>query len=155
MGRTLSFSMPPTPLSSSLVGTWRLESRTDRTRSGERKIEPSLGEDPIALLYYDRTGHFAAQFMKRERGADEVGAAPAGANNTRAIGGYDAYFGTYTVDDESRTVTQTLLGALARENVGHVVTRGMRVDGDTLTIALDTTSGGEPVTRTLIWTRVG
>jgi Lipocalin-like domain len=147
--------MPRTALSSSLVGTWRLESRTDRARSGERRIEPSLGEDPIALLYYDRSGHFAAQFMKRVRGGTEADAAAVGANNTRAIGGYDAYFGTYTVDDETGTVTQTLLGALARENVGHVVTRGMRVDGDTLTIAVDTTTGGEPVTRTLIWTRVG
>jgi hypothetical protein len=53
-------------------------------------------------------------------------------------------------------VTQTLAGALARENVGHVVTREMRVAGDTLTIELETTSPeGEPVTRTLIWTRVG
>ena len=152
---TLSFGMTRTPLSANLVGTWQLQSRTDRTRSGERRIEPSLGEDPIALLYYDRSGHFAAQFMKRARDGAEPDAAVVGANNTRAIGGYDAYFGTYAVDDERGTVTQTLTGALARENVGHVVTRGMRVDGDTLTIALDTTTGGEPVTRTLIWTRVG
>jgi hypothetical protein len=38
--------------------------------------------------------------------------------------------------------------------VGKTVTREMRVDGDTLTIQLATTSGdGEPVTRTLIWRR--
>ena len=109
----------------------------------------------MALLYYDRSGHFAAQFMKRERGEAVAETAAVGANNTRAIGGYDAYFGTYIVDDETGDVTQTLLGALARENVGHVVTRGMLIDGDTLTIALDTTAGGEPVTRTLIWSRVG
>lgn len=77
-------------------------------------------------------------------------------NNTPAISGYDAYFGTYTVDDTSGTVTQTLLAALARENVGHVVTRDMRVSGDVLTIGLETTTAdGEPVTRTLVWTRVG
>jgi hypothetical protein len=143
-------------LSRALVGTWQLESRIDRTRSGERSSEPSLGADPIALLYYDATGHFAAQFMKRNRDGSGGTAAATGANNTRAIGGYDAYFGTYTVDDATGTVTQTLAGALARENVCHVVTREMRVAGDTLTIELETTSPeGEPVTRTLIWTRVG
>ena len=144
------------PLSAALVGTWLLDSRIDRTRSGERRVEPSLGEDPVALLYYDAAGHFAAQFMKRDRnGGDRAAAAPS-ANNTRAIGGYDAYFGTYTVDDATGTVTQTLVGALARENVGDVVTREMHVAGDTLTIALGTTTAqGEAVVRTLIWTRVG
>jgi hypothetical protein len=52
-------------------------------------------------------------------------------------------------------VTTTLLGALAREHVGAVLTRAMRVDGDTLTITLDTTSiDGRPVTRRLTWSRV-
>lgn len=144
------------PLSAALVGTWQLESRTDRTQSGERRSEPSLGADPIALLYYDASGHFAAQFMKRQRDGAGVNTAASASNNTRAIGGYDAYFGTYTVDDATGTVTQTLVGALARENVGHLVTREMRVTGDTLTIELETTSpDGERVTRTLIWKRIG
>jgi hypothetical protein len=144
------------PLSSVIVGTWQLESRTDRTQSGEHRIEPSLGDDPIALLYYDAAGHFAAQFMKRhreERGADAVSA---GSNNTRAIGGYDAYFGTYTVDDRTGTVTQTLVGALGPENVGHVVSREMHVTDGRLTIVLETSApDGERLTRTLIWKRVG
>ena len=144
------------PLSAALVGTWQLESRIDRTRSGERSVEPSLGEHPVALLYYDRAGHFAAQFMKRDRDGREPVAGTASASNTRAVGGYDAYFGTYTVDDATGTVTQTLVGALSREHVGHVVTREMRVAGDRLTIELGTTSPqGEPVARTLVWTRVG
>jgi hypothetical protein len=128
----------------------------DRTSSGERRIEPGLGEDPVALLYYDATGHFAAQFMKRRRGEDAF-AAPSGApvpNNSRAQGGYDAYFGTYTVDDARGTVTQRLLGALSAENVGQVLTRSMTVDDDTLTIEVETAApDGEPVTRTLLWRR--
>ena len=143
-------------LSTALIGTWRLESRTDHTRTGERRIEPSLGEDPIALLYYDKGGNFAAQFMKRDRSGAEVVSGASASNNTRAIGGYDAYFGKSTVDDASGTLTQTLTGALSREHVGHTVTREMRVAGDVLTIQLDTTTAdGEAVTRTLTWTRVG
>ena len=142
-------------LASQLIGTWRLVSREDRTAAGERRIDPGLGADPVAILVYDVAGNFAAQFMKRDRsGADVAVAARAGVNNSAAVGGYDAYFGRYTVDEASSSVTQTLDGALSPGDVGKVVTREMHVDRDTLTIELATTSGdGEPVTRTLIWNR--
>ena len=145
------------PLSTTLPGTLRLVSRTDVAKNGERRIDPALGEDPIAILFYDRSGNFAAQFMKRDRTAavDVVAAGPA-KNNSRAKDGYDAYFGSYTIDDAAGAVTQELAGALSKENVGHVLTRGMTVEGDALTIELETTSvEGEPVTRTLRWKRVG
>jgi Lipocalin-like domain len=144
-------------LSKTLPGTWELVSRIDVTDRGERRIDPSLGADPVALLIYDRAGHFAAQFMKRDRSTNLAADAPiAGANNSRAQGGYDAYFGAYVVDDATGVVTQRLAGALSAENVGLVLHRAMRVENDRLTIELRTTAGaGEPVTRTLIWQRVG
>jgi hypothetical protein len=149
-------SRSETSLSATLPGTWRLLSRIDVTAAGEHRPEPSLGEGPHALLFYDRSGNFAAQFMRRDRSV-EVPDGPSGAkNNSRAQGGYDAYFGTYTIDDEKGTVTQRLVGALSRENVGHVLTRAMEVDGDTLIIRLDTVSADTTaVTRTLTWRRVG
>ena len=144
------------PLSELLPGTWELLSRIDVTEAGERRVDPSLGEDPIALLIYDRAGHFAAQFMKRDRSTPSVEPVAAAANNSRAQGGYDAYFGTYTIDDAEGTVTQHLIGALSRENVGLVLTRAMTVVADTLTIRLQTTSiAGEKVIRELLWKRVG
>jgi hypothetical protein len=153
---------PSPPLSRTLVGTWELLSRIDCTASGERRVEPGLGDDPIALLYYDRSGYFAAQFMKRDRAAtaatmsDAPRPATGTPNNSRAQGGYDAYFGTYTVDDQRGTVTQRLTGALSAENVGQVLTRAMVVNKDELTIALETVaSDGTPVTRTLLWRRLG
>lgn len=149
-------SPPPRPLSVDLIGTWELLSREDYTHSGERRIDPSLGPNPVALLIYDRSGHFAAQFMKRERGCGpEIAVTSAGPNNSRARGGYDAYFGTYTVDDARSTVTQRLNGALSPENVGQVLTRVMTVVGDELTIRLETaTANGEPIVRKLRWQRV-
>lgn len=145
------------PLSAKLPGTWELLSRIDATDAGELRNEPTLGPDPIALLIYDRSGHFAAQFMKRDRARAAVIDAPsAGSNNTRAQGGYDAYFGNYVVDDATGTVTQRLLGALSAESVGMEISREMTVDGDRLIVSLRTTSlSGEPVTRTLTWKRVG
>ena len=143
-------------LSAVLPGTWELMSRVDMNDSGEPREEPTLGNDPIALLFYDKSGHFAAQFMKRDRSTTFEVTATGSMNNSRAQGGYDAYFGTYSVDDRLGTVTQRLLGALSQENVGEELTRSMEVKGNTLTIELQTKSVlGEQVKRTLIWRRVG
>lgn len=146
----------PASLSSTLPGTWLLQSRIDVTPDGTPHPDPLLGEDPVALLIYDRTGHFSAQFMKRDRSA-VTDVAPADArNNTRAQGGYDAYFGTYAVDDAAGTVTQQLMGSLSPGNVGMVLTRAIEVKGNALLIRLDTTAAdGTPVTRTLTWRRLG
>jgi hypothetical protein len=143
-------------LSTELPGTWLLQSRFDVTPGGEPHPDPLLGEDPVALLIYDRTGHFAAQFMKRERqGAAQAAASPNARNNTQAQGGYDAYFGTYSVDDAQGTVTQRLMGSLSPQNVGMVLTRAMEVRGNSLVIRLETTAAdGAPVVRTLTWRRL-
>ncbi|MFN8588142.1 MAG: lipocalin-like domain-containing protein [Candidatus Eisenbacteria bacterium] len=145
-------------LSQSLPGTWRLLSRVDTTADGTVREDPALGSDPVALLVYDRAGHFAAQFMKRDRGAVAVPAVAAASarNNTQAQGGYDAYFGAYTVNDATGEVTQRLDGALNAANVGMQLTRAMTVTGDRLVIVLETNAlDGTPVTRTLTWERVG
>lgn len=144
------------PLSATLPGTWQLLSRIDITADGERRPEPSLGEDPLGLLIYDHGGNFAAQFMRRDRSGPIPEGPAAAANNSRAQGGYDAYFGTYTIDDDAGTVTQHLTAALSQENVGGTLTRGMDVQGDTLIITIATSAAdGTPTTRTLTWRRVG
>ena len=144
------------PLSVRLPGTWRLTSRVDVTADDVEHPDPALGTDPIALLIYDRSGHFAAQFMKRDRGSVQHDGPAGAANNTQARDGYDAYFGTYSVDDATGVVTQRLEGALSRAHVGAVLSRAMSVDEERLVIRIDTTAwDGAPVTRTLTWERVG
>lgn len=162
-------------LGDALIGTWRLQSREDRLESGALREEPTLGPDPLGLLIYDRAGNFAAQFMKRERPAvvasealapamvavateSDMGGGTASAslasNNSTAVGGYDAYFGTYTVDDATNLVTQRLVAALTPADVGHVVTREMQVVDDELVIRVAMTAAdGVPVVRTLRWSR--
>ena len=143
-------------LSARLPGTWRLRSRVDVAADGRIHPDPALGSDPVALLVYDRAGHFSAQFMKRDRTSPSVEGRAGATNNTQAQGGYDAYFGTYRVDDSSGVVTQTLLGALSNAHVGAVLSRPMTVEGDSLVISLETTAvDGTAVTRTLVWDRVG
>lgn len=141
-------------LSTRLRGSWELLSRIDRTKDGRQVQEPSLGSDPIAFLVFDKAGRFAAQFMKRDRTNIQDSRA-AGSNNSLAVGGYDAYFGTYEVDEPSGNVKTLLIAALSPQSVGQTFTRRMQVEDDILTLELDTTTAsGEPVHRTLRWRRV-
>lgn len=142
-------------LRESIQGTWWLISREDHTRDGRKKIDPVLGADPIAIAVYAKD-HFAAQFMKRDRSSESITqASRAGRNNTAAIGGYDAYFGTFEIDEKTGLVAHTLIGSINPENIGITVSRNLTVKGNQLTIQLDTTNQeGEPVVRTLIWKRI-
>lgn len=143
-------------LAQDLIGVWWLLSREDFAADGGRRIDPALGADPFGILTF-APGRFAAQFMKRDR-SDNAGAETSvrGQNNTGAVGGYDAYFGTYEVIESSGEVLHRLEGALAPDNIGIEVSRKMQVDGDRLEIRLATTTAeGEPIARTLIWKRVG
>jgi lipocalin-like protein len=122
----------------------------------KRRPEPSLGEDPIALLTCDRSGHVAAQVMRRDRSVTAPDGPGGTLNNGRPRGGYDAYFGTFSIDDERGTLTPRLLGALSQEDVGSVFIRKLEVRGSTLVIELRTAFGeGVDVTRTLTGRRVG
>jgi lipocalin-like protein len=132
-------------------GTWRLLSRIDRAADGTPRDEPTLGSNPVAMITY-AAGTFAAQFMKRDRSSAVTLAA--GVNNTGAVGGYDAYFGTYTVREDG-LVEHHLVAALTPANVGMTVLRRLRTEGGRLVIALDTSAAnGEAVTRTLTWERI-
>lgn len=146
--------MGRTSCETSIVGTWRLLSREDMTRDGQRRAEPVLGSDPIAYLMYDATGHFAVQFMRRDRGFTHEPSQVAVGNNTGPNDGYDAYFGQYEMGSDG-TVRQELLGALSPGNVGKVVTRRCRIEQGQLVIELEAMNNGERVTRTLRWERLG
>jgi hypothetical protein len=143
-------------LSTNLVGTWKLTDRSTQRNEPGASVVPRP-DSVIALLVYDLAGNFSAQFMTKDRNPSllEIEPAPAGKNNSRTIAGYDAYFGTYVVDDETGTVTQTLTGCLAPENVGQVLTREMSVNRDTLTIQVRTTDDdGAPLVLSLNWRRL-
>lgn len=143
--------------SQGLAGTWSLISRVDRTSAGQQLPEPSLGDDPIALLIYDTAGHVSAQLMRRDRSQPGVEQpVVSSSNNSAAAGGYDAYFGTYYVDSAAGTVTHRMEAAVVPEDVGKSVTRHFELRADTLRLWFETSSAnGQPVTRTLIWIRVG
>ena len=137
-----------------LVGTWRLISRIDRTADGRTFVEPSLGSDPISLLIYDRAGNVAAQLMRRDRTVMAPAAATGDPNNSGALNGYDAYFGTYSVDRASGALIHTLSAALVPADVGRQLVRNFRFENGDLIIWFNSRGlAGEQVTRTLTWRR--
>lgn len=143
-------------LATSMIGTWWLLSRIDEAKGGTIREEHTLGSDPLGILTY-APNHFAAQFMKRDRSKPSNYDAPSsGKNNTSAIGGYDAYFGTYEVEKDTGKVLHKLEAALTQSNVGAEVSRNLNVKGNMLEIILaTTTTEGEPIIRTLTWKRIG
>lgn len=147
-------ALPTTTERESLVGTWRLESRIDRTSDGREPVEPNLGRDPVAILTYDSKGNVSAQLMRRDRLSPiPLASSPVDPNNSAARGGYDAYFGTYSIS--GRTVTHVLEAALDPNDVGRRLIRNFSLKGDKLTIYFSARgSDSSNVTRTLTWCRV-
>jgi len=107
-------------------------------------------------LMYDSSGHVAAQIMKTDRptAIDCSTSTRTPRNNSQSVNGYDAYFGTYTIDSTNHTVTHHLEGALAAADVGKSLVRQFQVTGDKLAIIARTSSPQGNQIRTLNWERV-
>lgn len=145
-----------------LAGGWRLVSRITTGTDGKVLADPGLSVTPTGVLIYDRFGHVAAQLSRPGRTVgilgEECRAAEKvkGTNDTaQTILGYDAYFGTYTVDAKAGVVTHHLESALFPGDIGKDIKRNFSVSGDMLTIKFHTTTAdGTAVVRTLLWTRM-
>jgi hypothetical protein len=138
-----------------ILGAWRLESRTVRKANGEILLDPVLGTQPAGRLFYDASGHMMLQMMRQERAqAISVPSNPQDARNARVVLGYDAYFGTFRVNEAEGTITHHVEGSLFPEDLGKDFTRFFRIEGDTFTLSFTSTSPeGVEVTRTLRFQR--
>ena len=150
-------SLPPLTanLASAILGIWKLKSREDVDDTGQIQIDPFFGRDPLGIICFGPS-HFSAQFMKRNR-SDQENEPPRvqTKTNTAAVNGYDAYFGTYSVDESAGTLTTYLEGSISPANIGNVYVRNVRVVNDELIVQLPTTAAdGTAVTRTNTFSRV-
>jgi hypothetical protein len=95
--------------------------------------------------------------MKRDRSEEEnLSERVQAKNNTAALNGYDAYFGTYRVDETAGTIATHLEGSISCINIAKTFIREARVVGNELIIQLKTTSvDGRAITRTNTFSRVG
>jgi len=120
-------SQSPSRTAARFIGTWALvkyESNTAENRDGR-------GDNPVGLIYYDRTGHMAVQIapdrMRRRFSGPASGLfsgpRPTAEEALDAISGYAAYFGTYAVDERAQTVTHTRIANLNPGGLGDFVRR--------------------------------
>jgi len=118
---------PAPSIKDQLIGTWRLVARDVVRPDGSSSLDPAYGPKyPIGYIMYDRTGHMAVQFMGLDR------------PNDQSSRGYDAYFGTYALDETSTPpkVTHHREGSLNPQQVGGDVVRDLLLNGDELKLVV-------------------
>lgn len=137
------------------VGTWRFVSIEQRNAQGE--LLPAIS-NRTGFIIYTPTGHMAVQLMVNDRKEFEA-EQPSGEEARAALAGYNAYSGTFTVNEAEGTVThhrQTKLAPGAVDALGGTdVVRSYRFSGNQLMLTPPTRMiDGQELTRTLIWERV-
>jgi hypothetical protein len=140
-----------------LVGTWKLVAIEERDANGQLVTPLDYGLEPIGLIMYDATGHISAQAMRRGRAklpSDDVHLAPP-EQAKEALVGYNAYFGTYTVDPQAGVVIHHVQGSLIPNWEGSQQQRKFTIAGNKLTLEPPAIqAAGQKRTRRLTWHRV-
>ncbi len=136
------------------VGTWKLVSAEYRRDNGA--AIDYLGANPAGIVMYDAQGNMSLQLMRRDRGAFAIDDRMGGrVDEIRpAFEGYHAYFGTFDVDDEKRTITHNLEGCLFPNWVGAKQSRFFEFSNDLLTFRTPSLLiHGEQVVGYIVWRR--
>jgi len=105
-----------------LIGSWKEISSEESLPDGT-----VLHLDEVGLVTYDRSGHMSGQSMRRSEPKQHVPS-----DSIYQSSGYDAYFGTFTVDEVKHTVTHHVEGGVARQFVGKDLVRSYSFEGDRL-----------------------
>jgi len=132
-----------------LIGSWRLVSYEALDSAG-RTTQPY--GDAIGRLSYDALGNMTGQVMRPNRAPVQLGTGAAQQIRT-AYMGYIAYFGTYEVAADGRSVTHHVEGALNPAWVGGDQVRTLRFVGERLVLSADVRKNDEVVTHQLTWER--
>ena len=140
------------------IGVWKLVSCEFRDKAtGE--IQYPFGTTPIGRITYDAAGRMSAQLM--DPGRQKVGGSPtralpavikeASCEDIRAmVTGFIAYFGTFSIDEPSRTVTHHVQSSLIPSWVGSDLRRSYEFSGADQLIL---TAISEQGTSRLVWQR--
>ncbi len=124
-----------------LIGSWRYVGSTL-----DGKPQPERGSSPKGIIIYDAYGYMACH-VAPDREVTRAGHEPTGEEAKAALADHIAYFGTYSVDERSRTVTHHRQASVQPGDRCDVV-RGYEFAGDRLIL--------RPVgtTREVIWERI-
>ena len=110
------------------VGTWRLVSYLMIDSDG--RARPYWGDHPLGQLVYTADGHMSAQVYDARRSPLGVDPESASAESVRPLYvGSAAYFGTYSVDTVTHSVTHSVQGAWLPDWIGRRLERSYRFVG--------------------------
>jgi Lipocalin-like domain len=139
----------------SLLGTWRLVSYEARDSQG--RVHYPLGENVSGLLVYDGGGNMSAHVMRNDRPffAAKDPARGTDAELRAAFEDYGSYFGTYTIDQSTQTVTHQVRGAWYPNWIGHDQVRHFKFEGNRLLLSTPPLmSDGQSFEYVLTWERI-
>ena len=115
------------------VGTWKLISIETRGADGAIVPGPNPvgGVNPTGTVMYDAAGHVSLQIMPSGRPASLNILQPLSPEQAKeALFGYIAYYGTYTLDERTRTMHIHFDGSLNPSMVGTNGERYYEFNGD-------------------------
>lgn len=145
---------PAVATAAHLVGAWRLVS-IEMLRPNGEIIYPFYGRRPSGLIVYDASGWMSVQIVADPRPAVPTARsyaafvdAPA-AERAVAADGYYAYFGTFSVDAATTTVTHHLQESLHPGERGADYPRTFTIADGRLTLVATTQEMGETHQRRL------
>jgi lipocalin-like protein len=147
--------MAQVPSAPSLLGTWRLVSF--EARDSKNQLQRPFGEHVSGLLVYDAGGNMAAHVMKNGRPLFAANDPDCGtdAEVRAAFEGYASYFGTYTIDPATQTVTHHVRGAWYPNWIGNDQLRHFAFEGSRLLLSTPPLrSRGESLEYVLTWERL-
>lgn len=126
-----------------LVGAWRL------VAAAGSRLDAYRGDHPTGLLWYDAAGNMAVQIMPDRRRSNYADALPTAEEARDALLGYTAYFGTFRVDEKTRTVIHYRTGNINPGGLGEVVRRYEFLSDDRIVLTPVESGAG------LTWERIG
>jgi hypothetical protein len=142
------------------VGVWKLVSGESRDQVTSEVRYP-WGTKPVGRLAYDDAGRVFAQLMNpgrrsvggmANRGAAAALATASAEDMREMLTGFNAYFGTFDVDEPARTVIHHMQSALIPSWVGTDQRRKYEFSGSNRLIMFNTASQAD---YRLVWEREG
>jgi hypothetical protein len=157
----LSMSAPAAPPGAErLVGAWRLV-RIEAKGEAGKSPDPFYGEGSEGLLIYDPSGWFSVQIMGAARPhVDAPASRPLPATGTAAtaraaaLDSYYAYYGTWTFDPATSTVTHHALGTMYPGEQGATYAQHVEFDGTRMSFIRRQGHAPHETVQTKVWERV-
>lgn len=138
------------------VGDWKLLTFETQLSDG-KTIEP-YGKSPVGRISYNADGRMSVQIMGEKRRpfteADKAKGTPEEA--LAALRAYEAYFGTYDIDESTGEVIHHVEGSLLPNWTGSDQRRYYKFDGDKLILSSgEVPYNGMTVKGLITWKKMG